>query len=129
MAAKINLYFVSPESSIFSGEVDMIILPGKEGDAGILPNHAPFMTSLRVGVVEVTINSKIKKYLVDGGFADVSSEGITLLAERSFNLTESSSDEHSQLLDEVNKDLDKAESDKEKEDLNTKKEILLVNKD
>ena len=129
MAVKINFDFVSPESLIFSGEVDMVILPGKEGDAGILPNHAPFMTSLRVGVVEVTINSNIKKYLVDGGFADVSSEGINLLAERSFNLTESSSDEHRQLLDEVNKDLDKAESVKEKEDLNTKKEILLVNKD
>ena len=54
MSSKLNFDFVSPMSSIFSGEVDSILIPAKEGDAEILPHHAPFMTALRIGVVAVT---------------------------------------------------------------------------
>ena len=47
MDTKINFDFVSPEESIVSSEVDMVLIPAIEGDAGILPNHAPYMTILR----------------------------------------------------------------------------------
>ena len=60
---KINFDFVSPEESIVSSEVDMVQIPAVEGDAGILPNHAPYMTILRQGIVEVTFDKdNIKKY-------------------------------------------------------------------
>ena len=89
MDTKINFDFVSPEESIVSSEVEMVLIPAKEGDAGILPNHAPFMSILRQGIVEVTFDKdNIKKYLVEGGFADVTPEKITILAESSLNLTD-----------------------------------------
>ena len=56
MDTKINFDFVSPEESIVSSEVDMVQIPAVEGDAGILPNHAPYMTILRQGIVEVTFD-------------------------------------------------------------------------
>jgi F-type H+-transporting ATPase subunit epsilon len=67
----------------------MVLIPAKEGDAGILPNHAPYMTVLRQGIVEVTFDKdNIKSYLVEGGFADVTPDKITILAESSLNLTD-----------------------------------------
>ena len=87
--ATISFDLVSPEESIVSSEVEMVLIPAKEGDAGILPNHAPFMSILRQGIVEVTFDKdNIKKYLVEGGFADVTPEKITILAESSLNLTD-----------------------------------------
>ena len=89
MDTKINFDFVSPEDLIVSSEVDMVLIPAKEGDAGILPNHAPYMTVLRQGIVEVTFDKdNIKSYLVEGGFADVTPDKITILAESSLNLTD-----------------------------------------
>ena len=89
MDTKINFDFVSPEESIISSEVDMVLIPAIEGDAGILPNHAPYMTILRQGIVEVTFGKdNIKQYLVEGGFADITPQRITILAENSINLTD-----------------------------------------
>ena len=89
MDTKINFDFVSPEELIVSSEVDMVLIPAKEGDAGILPNHAPYMTVLRQGIVQVTFDKdNIKSYLVEGGFADVTPDKITILAESSLNLTD-----------------------------------------
>ena len=68
MDNKINFDFVSPEASIVSSEVDMVLIPGVDGDAGILPDHSPFMTTLRQGIVEVTFEQgNVKKYLVSRG--------------------------------------------------------------
>ena len=65
MSSKLNFDFVSPMSSIFSGEVDGVLIPAKEGDAEILPQHAPFMTALRVGIVTKKINrTKIIYFII-----------------------------------------------------------------
>ena len=92
MNNKINFDFVSPEASIVSSEVEMVLIPGIDGDAGILPNHSPFMTTLRQGIVEVTFEEgNVKKYLVEGGFADITQDKMTILAENSLNLSDSDS--------------------------------------
>ena len=128
MSSKLNFEFVSPESSLFSGEVVSILLPAKEGDAEILPLHAPFMTALRVGIVEIKVSeSESMKFLIDGGFADVANDNVTLLAEKSFNLLESSKEEFSIELDKVNKNLEETEDLIEKESLLAKKLILESN--
>ena len=128
MSSKINFEFVSPESSLFSGEVVSVLLPAKEGDAEILPLHAPFMTALRVGIVEIKVSeSESMKFLIDGGFADVANDNVTLLAEKSFNLLESSKEEFSIELDKVNKNLEETEDLIEKESLLAKKLILESN--
>lgn len=128
MSSKLNFDFVSPMSSIFSGEVDSILIPAKEGDAEILPQHAPFMTALRVGVVEIKLtDSENLKFLIDGGFADIALDQVTLLAERSFDLVKSSKKDFDKIINDVAKDIEKSEDDREKEDLLIKKEILEAN--
>ena len=125
MSSKLNFDFVSPMSSIFSGEVDGILIPAKEGDAEILPQHAPFMTALRVGVVEIKLtDSENLKFLIDGGFADIALDQVTLLAERSFDLVKSSKEDFDKIINDVAKDIEKSEDDREKEDLLIKKKSL-----
>ena len=82
MASKLNFSLVSPEREVFSGLVDQVDAPGVEGDFGVLPAHAPFMTALREGLVTVYVGGTRTQYDVKGGFADVNGEGLTILAEQ-----------------------------------------------
>ena len=115
MDTKINFDFVSPEESIVSSEVDMVLIPAIEGDAGILPNHAPYMTILGQGIVEVTFEKdNIKQYFVEGGFADVTPQKITILAESSINLTDIDDTALIEKLKQIDENILNAnESDKE----------------
>ena len=79
--AKLHFSLVAPERELFSAEVDQVDAPGTEGDFGVLPNHAPFMTTLKEGPVRVYNNGQVTTYEVRGGFADVTPEGLTILAE------------------------------------------------
>ena len=79
--AKFHFSLVAPERELFSGEVDQVDAFGLEGDFGVLAGHEPFMTVLRPGLVKVRIDEKVLAYQVDGGFADVTPESFTLLAE------------------------------------------------
>jgi len=81
MADKLHFSLVSPERELFSGEVDQVDAPGSEGDFGVLAGHAPFMTALREGEVSVREGAKLTKYRIEGGFADVTPDGLTILAE------------------------------------------------
>src|ERR1700757_3097918 len=78
----LHLEFVSPESVLFSGEVDQVDLPGAEGDMGILPLHAPIVTALRPGVVTIFNQGRREAVVVVGGFAEMSPAGLTILADR-----------------------------------------------
>jgi len=81
MAEKLHFSLVSPERELFSGSVDQVDAPGAEGDFGVLAGHAPFMTALKEGSVRVHNGGTVKVYDVRGGFADVTPEGLTILAE------------------------------------------------
>jgi F-type H+-transporting ATPase subunit epsilon len=82
MTDKLNFSLVSPERSLFSGEVDQVDLPGSEGDMGIFPNHSPLMAAIRTGAITVYNDGEQTQYFVQGGFADVTPDGLTVLAER-----------------------------------------------
>lgn len=82
MADKLHFSLVSPESELFSGEVDQVDLPGTEGDLGILPTHSPLMAAIRTGAITVYGEDGQTHYFVQGGFADVTPEGLTVLAEK-----------------------------------------------
>jgi F-type H+-transporting ATPase subunit epsilon len=87
MADKLHFSLVSPAKELFSGEVDHVIAPGTEGEFGVLVNHAPFMTTLKNGVVRVLDGDTTKMRLfVRGGFADVTPAGLTILAEEAVDL-------------------------------------------
>jgi F-type H+-transporting ATPase subunit epsilon len=81
MADKLHFSLVSPERELFSGLVDQVDAPGSEGDFGVLAGHAPFMTALREGPVTVHNDGHLTVYGVRGGFADVTPDGFTVLAE------------------------------------------------
>jgi len=81
MAEKLHFSLVSPERELFSGLVDQVDAPGAEGDFGVLANHAPFMTALKEGQLRVHNNGQVRVFDVRGGFADVTAEGLTVLAE------------------------------------------------
>lgn len=87
MAGKLHFSLVAPEREVFAGEVDQVDAPGVEGDFGVLPNHAPFMTALREGPVVVHIGSSRRTFTVKGGFADVTPAGLTILAEEAAETT------------------------------------------
>ncbi len=79
--AALHFEFVSPERVLFSGDVDQVDLPGSEGDMGILPQHAPLVTTLRPGIVTIFNQGRREEIVVVGGFAEVSPAGLTILAE------------------------------------------------
>ena len=77
-----NLQIISPEKSVFDDEIEMVIIPGTEGDIGVLSNHMPLITSLRLGNIYIYRNKKIiKKFLVNGGILEVLENRCTLLTE------------------------------------------------
>jgi F-type H+-transporting ATPase subunit epsilon len=79
--AKLHFSLVAPEREVFSGEVDQVDAPGVEGDFGVLAGHAPFMTALKEGRVTVRDGATTRAYDIQGGFADVTPQGLTILAE------------------------------------------------
>ena len=81
MSGKLHFSLVSPERELFSGEVDQVDAPGIEGDFGVLAGHAPFMTALKTGAVSVKDAGQVRVFDIEGGFADVTPEGLTILAE------------------------------------------------
>ncbi len=81
--AAFHFELVSPEQLLFSGEVESVVVPGMEGQFTVLKDHAPVMTTLKPGVVEVEESaSKKRRVFVRGGFADIASTGLTVLAEQ-----------------------------------------------
>ena len=89
MADKLHFDLVSPDRLLMSEEVDMVLVPGSEGDFGVLPAHAPFMSTLKPGVVEVTgAGEGDARIFVRGGFAEVTPRGLTVLAEEAIPLAE-----------------------------------------
>jgi F-type H+-transporting ATPase subunit epsilon len=81
MADKLHFSLVSPERELFAGLVDQVDAPGSDGDFGVLAGHAPFMTALKEGQIRVHNDGKVIVFDVRGGFADVTPDGFTVLAE------------------------------------------------
>jgi F-type H+-transporting ATPase subunit epsilon len=86
--ASFSFELVSPEKLLFSGQVDAVIAPGTEGEFTVLKDHAPFMTTLKPGVIEIDAGAKKEKLFVRGGFADVAPTGFTILADYAIPLSE-----------------------------------------
>jgi F-type H+-transporting ATPase subunit epsilon len=80
--AEFHLDFVSPESVLFSGDVDQVDLPGAEGDLGIFAGHAPLVTILRPGILTIFRGGAREPVVITGGFAEVGPAGLTVLADR-----------------------------------------------
>ena len=89
MAEKIHFDLVSPERMLLSEDVDMVTLPGAEGYFGVLAGHAPVISSLRPGVIEVTGGSTPNlRLFVRGGFAEVDAKKVIVLAEEAIPMAD-----------------------------------------
>lgn len=89
MAEKLNFDLVSPERLLFSGQVDVVVIPGSEGEMGIMAGHAPVMSTLRPGIINVdNAGQPQQRIFVRGGFAEVTPAGLTVLAEFTVPLAE-----------------------------------------
>ncbi|MCF8507941.1 MAG: F0F1 ATP synthase subunit epsilon [Hyphomonadaceae bacterium] len=88
MADMLHFSLVSPVRELFSGDVKQVDAPGVEGEFGVLPKHAPFMTVLKPGVVRIHEESGVTPVFVRGGFADVTPAGLTILAEEAIRLSD-----------------------------------------
>ena len=82
MAGSMQFDLVSPERSLASLEVSEVQIPGADGDMTAMADHAPVITTLRPGLLRVVAGSETKEYLVTGGFAEITPEGTSVLAER-----------------------------------------------
>src|SRR5258708_5033582 len=88
MADKLSFALVSPERELFHGEVDQVVVPGAEGEFGVLPDHAPVMSVIKPGALRIFNDGAERRVFVNGGFADVTPEGLTVLAEEAVELAD-----------------------------------------
>ena len=84
----IHCEIVSQDRTVFQGDVDMVVLPGAGGEMGVLPHHAPVLTTLKYGVVKVRHAGKEEIFAVAGGVADVQPDIVTVLADAAENVEE-----------------------------------------
>ena len=93
MSDPFQFELVSPERLLMSEKTSQVVVPGSEGQFTVLIGHAPVMTTLRPGIVDVTLAAgKRERIFVRGGFADVNAGGLTILAEQAIPLADLSAD-------------------------------------
>ena len=110
--AAFHFELVSPEKLVFSGDVESVIVPGTEGEFTVLKDHAPLMAMLKPGIVTVEETAAKKTRLfVRGGFADVSSGGLTILAEQAIPVEELDAAKIEADIKDAEEDVNDAETD------------------
>lgn len=84
----IRCEIVSQDRIVYQGDVDIVVLPGAAGVMGILPNHAPVLTTLQFGVITVRVKGAEEHFTVAGGIAEVQPDQVTILADAAENVEE-----------------------------------------
>jgi F-type H+-transporting ATPase subunit epsilon len=84
----IRCEIVSQDRTVFTGDVDIVVLPGAAGEMGILPKHAPVLTTLKYGVIRIRKSGKEEIFTVAGGIAEVQPDVVTVLADAAENVAE-----------------------------------------
>lgn len=112
MADKFKFELVSPEKLLASISVDMVVVPGSEGDFGVLAGHSPMISGVRPGVIAVYEGDKVvDRIFVAGGFAEVTGERCTVLAEEAVKLSEIDSAAAEKAVRDLGEDVDDAKTD------------------
>ena len=115
MADKILFELVSPAKLLSSSPVEMVVIPGAEGDFGAMPRHAPFISAVRPGVIDVHQDGKVvDRIFVAGGFSEVTPDRVTVLAEEAFPLSEATKESAAVRSAEAKAAVDAAKTDLEK---------------
>jgi F-type H+-transporting ATPase subunit epsilon len=97
---------VSPERLLVSGEVEQVLVPGAEGDMTVLARHAPVLTTLRPGLLDIGFpGGKSQRFFIRGGFAEVNPAGLTVLAETAIDLDELEPAQLAQAIQDATEDV------------------------
>ena len=115
MADKLQFDLVSPERRLFAGEVDQVVVPGEEGDFGVLPAHAPFMSVIRPGAITVINDGAEERTFIHGGFAEVTPAGLTILAEEAIAVADIDAERLAQDLSDAREDVATAKTEEERD--------------
>ncbi len=112
MAETVEFELVSPARLLKSEPVEMVIVPGAEGDVGVLPNHSPLICTVRPGVIKVMESGKVtEEIFVAGGFCEVSPERCTVLAEEAVMVADIDAGEARERLSAAEKAVSEAGED------------------
>ena len=115
MAELLKFELVSPEKLLMSADVEQVVVPGSEGDFGVLVNHAPVLSTMRPGVVDITeADGKKQRIYVRGGFAEVNPLGLTVLAEEAINMEDLDAAALEQKISNAEEDVADATSDEKR---------------
>ena len=121
---KVTFELASPEALLISTDVDMVVVPGSEGDFGVLPGHAPFISEVRPGVIDVYQGGVIdERVFVASGFAEVNERRCTVLSSEAYPLENLDRGEVEERLKDAEDELRDADNDDEREAAET--EIVL----
>ena len=111
-ADKVAFELVSPERLLFSAEVDMVVVPGSEGDFGVLPGHSLFLSQIRPGVIDIHDKGAVTgRIFVSGGFAEATPERCTVLADSAMPVEEIDREQTEQKLKDAREDLSDAQDE------------------
>lgn len=106
MVDALKVELVAPEKLFLSESVDMVVLPGSEGDFGVMLGHSPLISMLRSGEIVIFEGGEIKnRILIGGGFAEVTGRLCTVLSEEVENVSEIDRDEAEQMLSDVEEEM------------------------
>ena len=121
---KVDFELVSPERLLASKAVDMVVVPGGDGDFGVLPGHSPLLSTVRAGVILVYDGREISdRIFVAGGFAEVTRERCTVLAEVAMPVSEIDTGATEQDLRNAREDIAAASSNFERDNANRKADV------
>ncbi|MBL4788299.1 MAG: F0F1 ATP synthase subunit epsilon [Kordiimonadaceae bacterium] len=113
MTDTLHLEIVSPERLLKDAEVAMVVVPGMDGDFAAMPQHAPMMSTIRPGVIEIyeQESGTAERLFVKGGLAQISPEGLTILAEETLSLDGVNAEELAQNISNMQEDIQDAKDD------------------
>jgi len=114
---------VSPEQLVFSGEVEHVVVPGSEGEFGVLAGHAPLVAMLRPGILKI-LGPNEQRILVVGGFAEVTGDALTVLADRAVPVEDVDPAAIAGEISDTEQDLADAEDDRTRDRLTIKLDQL-----
>jgi F-type H+-transporting ATPase subunit epsilon len=116
MADSVEFELVSPERLLLSKSVEMVVVPGTEGDFGVLPRHAPFISTIRPGIIRVYEGGQVTDQIfVAGGFAEVTGTRCTVLAEEALPVADIDRAAVEKGMGDIRDDLQDAKNDDERE--------------
>ena len=105
----VQFELVSPEKLLLSEEVEMVVIPGAEGDFGVLPGHTPVISTVRPGIIHIFEGGSVKtRIFIAGGFAEVTAERCTVLAEEAIPLDDIVRDDVEKALQDAIEDVSDA---------------------